>query len=219
MPRDLAIVLNDGSVNSAVITALAAQKYKPVMVHIESAPSMGRRGQAFDLQVQHFKPARSQRLAMPFLAGIASGDSRLAEVDARAAHNSAGKLVEMMPLIGLGLRLAVHHDASTLFIGLRFGPECADLPMVIEHTQVWNELTSMMLGRDEPTLSAPLLELEPWEVVDLGVQLGAPLGLTWSCDQVVTDPCGRCLGCRRREESFTRSGRPDPLKVARRAAG
>ena len=43
MAKDLAIVLNSGSVNSAVATALAAQKYRVVLLHGEAAPRAGSR--------------------------------------------------------------------------------------------------------------------------------------------------------------------------------
>ena len=38
MAKDLAIVLNNGSINSAVTTALASQKYRPIMLYAEVAP-------------------------------------------------------------------------------------------------------------------------------------------------------------------------------------
>ena len=38
MAKDLAIVLNNGSLNSAVAAALANQKYRLIMLHSEIAP-------------------------------------------------------------------------------------------------------------------------------------------------------------------------------------
>ena len=32
-------------------------------------------------------------------------------------------------------------------------------------------------------MQAPLLELEPWQVVDLGFQVAAPFEKTWSCTE------------------------------------
>ena len=52
MAKDLAIVLNNGSVNSAVVTALAAQKYRPIMLHAEVEQHPGSRVRAaYDQQV------------------------------------------------------------------------------------------------------------------------------------------------------------------------
>ena len=56
MAKDLAIILNNGSINSAVATALAVQKYRPVLLHVEAAPTPGSRARAaYDQQVAHFK--------------------------------------------------------------------------------------------------------------------------------------------------------------------
>jgi 7-cyano-7-deazaguanine synthase len=47
-------------------------------------------------------------------------------------------------------------------------------------------------------------------VIRLGVRLGAPLELTWSCYRDGRRPCGRCSACRGRIESFRRTGMEDP---------
>ena len=43
MAKDLAIILNSGSINSAVVTALAAQKHRAILLHAEIAPQPGSR--------------------------------------------------------------------------------------------------------------------------------------------------------------------------------
>ena len=43
MAKDLAIVLNSGSINSAVATGLAAQKHRVILLHAEIAPQPGSR--------------------------------------------------------------------------------------------------------------------------------------------------------------------------------
>jgi 7-cyano-7-deazaguanine synthase len=59
-------------------------------------------------------------------------------------------------------------------------------------------------------LEAPLLDLHPFEVVQLGQHLGAPLELTWSCHQ--NEPaCGSCPGCRSRAAAFAGAGMSDPI--------
>ena len=59
MAKDLAIVLNNGSMNSAVVTAMASQRYRPIMIFADAAPATGpRQRAAYDQQVAHFKPYR-----------------------------------------------------------------------------------------------------------------------------------------------------------------
>jgi len=75
----------------------------------------------------------------------------------------------------------------------------------------------MTLGKPELEIVAPLIELEPWQVVDLGFQVNAPLERTWSCVEESGDPCGTCRGCRSRDAAFMQAAKPDPAKPARRA--
>jgi 7-cyano-7-deazaguanine synthase len=71
-------------------------------------------------------------------------------------------------------------------------------------------------GLGELEFQAPLLELEPWQVVDLGFQVAAPLEKTWSCSEDGGEPCWACRGCRARESAFQQSAKPDPLRSVRK---
>jgi len=62
----------------------------------------------------------------------------------------------------------------------------------------------------------PLLELEQWQVVEVGFQVGAPFDRTWSCHEESSEPCWACRGCRAREAAFTQSGKADPMRVVRK---
>ena len=68
MAKELAIVLNNGGINSAVVTAMAAQKYRPLMLYAEDADQGPRTRAAYDMQVAHFKPYREHTITMPFLS-------------------------------------------------------------------------------------------------------------------------------------------------------
>ena len=135
MAKDLAIILNNGGINAAVATALAAQKYRPILVFAEtgavSAPSPARA--AYDQQVAHFKPFREHTLAMPFVgtvepprAGGASGaapaqaSSSVAAASAAAAaasdprhHAPLGpQMIMLLPLVSAAVRIAAHYQAG-----------------------------------------------------------------------------------------------------------
>ncbi|MCS6785123.1 MAG: 7-cyano-7-deazaguanine synthase [Candidatus Caldarchaeum sp.] len=56
---------------------------------------------------------------------------------------------------------------------------------------------------------APLLGVRKPEVLRLGVELGAPLHLTWSCWSVYEKQCGRCPGCEARRAGFAAAGLED----------
>lgn len=218
MARELAIVLANGSLASAVTCAIAAQKYRTVLLFVEASPNAGRDGLAFDAMVQHFKPYRSHRVPMPFLSSVAKNESTLAAADPRSHQNATAMLVELLPIMSIGLRFAMHYNATMLYTGARVGAEAGDGARVTEFSQLWTEMAQITLERPELDLATPLLELDLWQVIDLGVQLDAPLQLAWSCESLVGDACGECRGCRARDAAFQRAGRADPAKAKQKVS-
>jgi 7-cyano-7-deazaguanine synthase len=49
------------------------------------------------------------------------------------------------------------------------------------------------------------------EIVRRGIELGAPLHLTWSCYQSEEIACGACDSCLLRLRAFKEAGTPDPI--------
>jgi 7-cyano-7-deazaguanine synthase len=56
----------------------------------------------------------------------------------------------------------------------------------------------------------PLIDLTKADVVRLGVEVGAPLGLSWSCYEGGLEPCGECDSCVLRAKGFAEAGLADP---------
>jgi hypothetical protein len=214
--KDLAIVLNNGSINSAVVTATAAQRYRPIMIFVDtSADPGGRRRAAFEQQVAHFKPYREYTIAMPFAAGMQS-QSAANMADPRLGTPLAPQMLELLPMIAVAIRFAVHHQAAGIYLGARIGSGAEELAQITEYFQIWNEMIQLPCGQTEMEIHTPLLELEPWQVVDVAFQVAAPLERTWSCAEDGSEPCWSCRTCRAREAAFQQAGKPDPLRVVRR---
>jgi 7-cyano-7-deazaguanine synthase len=57
----------------------------------------------------------------------------------------------------------------------------------------------------------PFARLDKSEVLLLGARLKVPFELTWSCYKSGNRPCGICLSCKLRAESFRKAGLRDPL--------
>ena len=60
------------------------------------------------------------------------------------------------------------------------------------------------------TIRTPLISLSKAAIIELGVSLGAPLELTWSCYREGASPCGECDSCLLRQRGFEQSGLTDP---------
>jgi 7-cyano-7-deazaguanine synthase len=218
MAKDLAIILNNGGVNSAVATALAAQRFRPVLVYAELAPGGKPAAKsAYDQQVAFFKPFREHTLAMAFFPlheGVASSSAPGA-VDPRVQAPLGPQVVKLLPLLAAAVRFAADYQAAAVYLGLRVGTKGDELAQATEYVQVWNELVQMPCGLPELEVVTPLLELEPWQVVDLGYQVGAPMERTWSCEGDGLEPCWACRGCRQRDAAFHQAAKPDPLRGAK----
>jgi 7-cyano-7-deazaguanine synthase len=215
LAKDLAIVLNNGSINSAVVTAMAAQRYRPIMVLADtSAEHGGRMRAAFDQQVTFFKPYRDYSVPMTLVNTAKPQTTSYA--DPRQIAPLGPQMLECLPLIAVAVRLAVHHQAPAVYLGLRVGTTTDDLAQATEYIQIWNELVQLPCGQAELEIITPLLELEPWQVVDVGINVAAPLDRTWSCLEESNEPCWTCRGCRAREAAFQQAAKPDPLRAAKR---
>ncbi len=59
-------------------------------------------------------------------------------------------------------------------------------------------------------IEAPIIAMSKAEIVRYGLELGAPLALTWSCYRGGAAPCGRCDACQLRAAGFAAAGVPDP---------
>jgi 7-cyano-7-deazaguanine synthase len=219
MAKDLAVVLNSGSINSAVATALAAQRYRLVLLHAEVGQGGSRLRAAYDQQVAQYKPYREHSLPMPFLEAVQDPKSTTAAMvgDPRAQTANLGpQMIDLLPLIAAGVRYAAFYHASAVYLGFRVGGSGDELATATEYAQIWNEMIQMPCGMKELEVITPLLELEPWQVVDVGFQVNAPLDKTWSCLEEGSEPCWACPGCRAREKAFQQAGKVDPTRVVRK---
>ncbi|MGH9816310.1 MAG: 7-cyano-7-deazaguanine synthase QueC [Candidatus Acidiferrales bacterium] len=62
----------------------------------------------------------------------------------------------------------------------------------------------------------PVISMKKSEIVRRGIEVGAPLHLTWSCYQFEDEACGMCDSCRLRLQAFRTAGQPDPLPYRER---
>jgi len=61
------------------------------------------------------------------------------------------------------------------------------------------------------TVETPLISLLKREIVQKGMELGAPFQLTWSCYRETEVACGACDSCALRLRAFQEAGMEDPL--------
>ena len=67
-------------------------------------------------------------------------------------------------------------------------------------------------------IETPLIALRKSEIVTLGLELGAPFDLTWSCYSRDDRACGSCDSCVLRLRAFAAAGAVDPIPYLSQAA-
>jgi 7-cyano-7-deazaguanine synthase len=88
-----------------------------------------------------------------------------------------------------------------------------------EYYRVFQEL--VRVGTRPETkieIVTPVITLKKSEIIRRGVELGAPLHLTWSCYQSEDAACGACDSCLLRLRAFAEAGVPDPIPYRRTVA-
>lgn len=60
-------------------------------------------------------------------------------------------------------------------------------------------------------IATPVIHLSKAEIIKKGIQLGAPLELTWSCYRESDKACGACDSCALRLRAFGEAGVADPI--------
>ncbi|KAA0258080.1 7-cyano-7-deazaguanine synthase QueC [Deferribacter autotrophicus] len=86
-------------------------------------------------------------------------------------------------------------------------PDCREI-----FYKKFNELLSVALASDfKVEVVTPLINLKKGQIVQKGVELKAPLHLSWSCYKSEDKACGECDSCFLRLKGFMDAGEIDPI--------
>lgn len=112
--------------------------------------------------------------------------------------------------LAVAMGVAEARDADAVWIGVNAldysgYPDCRP-----EFVQSFEQTAALALKRgvegDPVAIRTPLLDLTKADIVRLGMQIGAPLELTWSCYRGGESPCGTCDSCVLRAKGFAEAG-------------
>lgn len=211
-----AIILVSGGLDSCVTAAIAARTHALAFLHLNyQQRTQGREYQAFCELADHF--AVEQRLVVDvgFMRQI--GGSSLVDSSIPVPTNpESGVPNTYVPfrnanLLGIGVAWAEAIGASTVWIGAHQEesayPDCRS-----EFIEAYNRMVKQGTRPDtDIEIRAPLIALDKAAIIARGLDLQAPLDLTWSCYQSETLACGRCASCRMRLGGFAAHGSTDPI--------
>ncbi len=219
--KSRAVVLLSGGMDSSVCAALAVRDYEAAAVHV----SYGQRTQ--ERERQSFL-AICQRLkihdrlmvhneAFRAIGGSALTDESIAVPDAEDIGRDIP--VTYVPFrnahfLAVAVSWAEVLGAEKVYIGA-VEPDSSGYPDCRPaYYKAFNEVvkTGTRDGRIE--ILTPLIAMRKAEIVRLGLELGAPFDLTWSCYSREDEACGVCDSCVLRLRAFEAAGVRDPIPYA-----
>jgi 7-cyano-7-deazaguanine synthase len=220
MPK--AVVLMSGGMDSCVTAAIASRTHRIAALHA----SYGQRTESRELEsfhklATHFGAFARLAVRLDYFAAI--GGSSL--TDQQLTINEADLGNKDIPntyvpfrnahFLSIATSWAEVLGASKIFIGAVWEdssgyPDCRP-----EYYEALNKL--IRLGTrptTDITVETPLIYLSKREIVEKGVEIGAPLELTWSCYRDTDLACGVCDSCALRLRAFQEAGLDDPIAYA-----
>lgn len=229
--RPKAVVCLSGGMDSCVCTALAAREYDVYALHF----SYGQRTEARELRsaeaiaerlgVQELMPLRMDLFRR--IGGSALTDASIAVPDVPAEEagmserGGASVPVTYVPFrnahfLSAAVSWAEVLGAGKVFIGAveqdsSGYPDCRPA-----YYEAFNELIRQGTKDGDIRIETPLIGLRKNEIVRLGVELGAPFHVSWSCYCSETEACGVCESCALRLRAFRDAGAVDPILYAGR---
>ena len=224
-PRPRAVLCLSGGMDSTVCAAVAARDYDVYAVHF----SYGQRTEARELrsaeavaklagvrELLHLKIDLFRRIG-----GSALTDTSIAVPDAPEESSAIGTEIPVtyVPFrnahfLSAAVSWAEVLGANKVFIGAveqdsSGYPDCRPA-----YYDAFNELIRMGTKDGDIEVITPLIHLKKSEIVRLGVELGAPLHVSWSCYSGETEACGVCESCALRLRAFREAGAVDPIPYA-----
>jgi 7-cyano-7-deazaguanine synthase len=219
--KSRAVVLLSGGMDSCVCAALAARDYAPAAVHVSYGQrTEERERQSFlaicdRLKIHDRLVVRDE--ALRAIGGSALTDDAIAVPD--AASIGHGIPVTYVPFRNAHfLAVAVSWSevlaAEKVYIGA-VEPDSSGYPDCRPaYYKAFNEVVRTGTKEGNIEIVTPLIAMRKAEIVRLGLELGAPLDLTWSCYSREDRACGVCDSCVLRLRAFEAAGAPDPIPYA-----
>lgn len=222
--KELAVVLLSGGMDSCVTAAIARESHDLALLHGAYGQRTARRErESFDAIADFYSVKNRLVVALdyfPQIGGSALTDDRLSipERDSAAAvHRQHGIPITYVPFrnahfLSIAVSWAEVIGATKIFIGAVAEdssgyPDCRP-----EYYEAFEKL--IRAGTKPEThidISTPVIAMRKSEIVRKGLELGAPLHLTWSCYQSSDAACGACDSCLLRLQAFAEAGAPDPI--------
>jgi len=219
----LAVVLTSGGMDSCVTTAIAARENDELaLLHVSYGQRTERRElKAFNDIADFFRVDRRLTTSIAHLTQIGGSSLTDRKIEVSQANLESTEIpTSYVPfrnahLLAIATSWAEVIGAGRIYIGAVAEdgsgyPDCRP-----EFYQAFERLIEVGT-KPETTIRivTPVIGLRKSEIVRRGVELGAPLHLSWSCYKREDIACGECDSCALRLRGFREAGLNDPILYA-----
>jgi 7-cyano-7-deazaguanine synthase len=217
------VVLLSGGMDSSVCAALAVRDHDAAAVHV----SYGQRTEERELKsflsicerlgIREKLVVRTE--ALRAIGGSALTDESIAVPKSEAVGHDIP--VTYVPFrnahfLAVAVSWAEVLDAKKVYIGA-VEPDSSGYPDCRPaYYKAFNEVVRTGTKEGQIEIVTPLIAMRKVEIVRLGLELGAPFDLTWSCYSREDQACGVCDSCALRLRAFEAAGVKDPIPYAAR---
>jgi 7-cyano-7-deazaguanine synthase len=216
----LAICLVSGGMDSCVTAAIAnAETDELAFLHVSYGQRTEKRErEAFEALADHFRVKSRLVISLAHLAKIGGSSLTDDRLPVTAANLTApGIPSSYVPFRNAHLLAAAVSwgeviNARAIYIGAVAEdssgyPDCR--PEFYDAFQ--NVIDTGTKPETRITIHTPVIAMRKSEIVQRGIELGAPLQLTWSCYKESELACGNCDSCALRLRAFREAGVADPI--------
>jgi 7-cyano-7-deazaguanine synthase len=218
--RRLAVCLVSGGMDSCVTAAIAHEENDALaFLHVSYGQRTEQRErEAFEAIADHYNV--SARLVISFdhlarIGGSSLTDSQIpvstADLTSRAIPSSYVPF-RNAHLLATAVSWAEVSGAGAIYIGA-VAEDSSGYPDC--RPEFYAAFQEAIAAGTKPetriTIKTPVIGMHKSEIVRTGMELGAPLHLTWSCYQNSDRACGSCDSCALRLRAFREAGSTDPI--------
>lgn len=221
--KPTAIVSLSGGLDSCVAAAIARDNgYNLALLHIDyDQLTKNRERQAFNDIANFYNVCPNMRLITKLASLKAIGGSAITDTSIPIPKGELERNdipISYVPfrnahLLATAVSWAEVLEASAIYVGF-VEEDSSGYPDCREAFLKAFEIAANIGTRPSTKLSfqAPLLHMKKAEIVAKGLELMAPLNLTWSCYQNENEACGCCDSCLLRLRGFDQAKISDPIK-------
>jgi len=217
--KNSAIVLLSGGLDSTVTAAIAIKAARCVFVHVNYGQrTEARELKAFKAIVRHYKAeAISINAAHYKIIGQSALTDKRIKIP-KGDVNRRGIPSTYVPfrnahMLSIAVAVAEARGAGAVYIGAveedgSGYPDCRE-----EFFKAFEKAVRLGTKTSKKIrILTPLIHKNKEEIVKLGIRLGAPLRLTWSCYGAEQEACGKCDSCLLRLKGFEGARVKDPIR-------